>query len=250
MNTSPRWNMRSLGWCALAAAWLVCGTAGIEVRAQSPVDAYSVDALWPGNGPVIRDAVLLVQDGKIIQVGPRSDVVVPPGSRKHALGARVVIPGLVAVESELAVPGIEDERNTTPEYQAIDAFNFFEEYPSLLAGGITTIQLSAGKSRLIPGQGAVVKLAGANPSDRILAESESLKVNLSRSVLNPPTVYEPPVGAVSVDRPLEPSRPQLGASLAETILGVRTLFQSLDNLAPDADSRLRALMRLDRKSVV
>src|SRR5205823_1634189 len=87
---------------------------------------------------------------------------------------------------------------------------------------------SPGSKRLLPGQGAVVKLAGeeTDPASRILRERESLRVLLGDAFKNPPRIYEPPVGAVSVDRPLEPTRQQLAASLGSAVAGLRATLRA------------------------
>src|SRR5205814_2539884 len=96
------------------------------------------------------------------------------------------------------------------------------------SGGVTTVQISPGSKRLLPGQGAVVKLAGndGDPAGRTLRDRESLRVLLGDAFKNPPRIYEPPVGAVSVDRPLEPTRQQLAASLASAMAGLRATLRA------------------------
>ena len=76
----------------------------------------------------------------------------------------VLIPGLVAAETGLGVVSADDERALTPEVRAIDGFDPFADFEAPLSGGVTTVQLSPGRSRLMPGRGAVVKLAGPDPT--------------------------------------------------------------------------------------
>ncbi len=67
-----------------------------------------------------------------------------------------------------------------------------------------------------------------------------MKVVLSKSALNPPTVYEPPVGAVSIDRPLEPT----ARSWEQVILNrstFSTLFESSRGAEGASDVRLEAI---------
>src|SRR5262249_21048234 len=159
--------------------------------------------LWPGNGPAIADAVLVVRDGKVIAAGKRADVAIPPDAVVHDLGDATIIPGLIAAETSLAEKGRDDLVAITPQYRAADGFDPYGDPATALAGGVTTAQIAPGGKRLMPGQGAVVKLFGDEPARRTLREEESLRVVLGDAFKNPPRVYEPPVGAVSVDRPLE-----------------------------------------------
>lgn len=194
-----------------------------QAAAEEPATAFLIGRLWPGNGEPIRDAVLLVRDGVIAEVGPRSAVSVPDFAEVHDLSSSVVIPGLVIAETTIGVAD-DDERTVTPEVRAIDGFDLFEDYSEYLAAGITTVQISPGRQRLMPGQGAVVRLAGSDPSGRTMSVSESLRIVLGDESADAPRIYEPPVGAVSVDNPLEPTRPQISESLAVRVAGLRAVF--------------------------
>ncbi|XZE20635.1 amidohydrolase family protein [Pirellulaceae bacterium SH449] len=214
------------------------------------IDAYFVDTLWPGDGPPIKNAVIVVENGTIQNAGSVADVVVPAGAKRHNLAGCSVMPGIVAMESSIGIGGTEDERNVTPEYRAIDAFDFYRDVNAYVASGITSVHVSPTSRRFMPGQAAMVKLGTGLADSRLLSESSGIKVVLAKSALNPPTVYEPPVGAVSIDRPLEPTRPQLGASYLELVTGLAALLESSQSDASDTDDRLSTLASaLKRKSV-
>jgi imidazolonepropionase-like amidohydrolase len=192
----------------------------------SQPQAYKAARIWTGNGPAIVNGILIVRDGKVQAVGPRDRVNVPEDAEVHDLGSAVLMPGLVIAETTMAEAGRDDERALTPEFRAIDGFDFYADYQRALSGGVTTVQIAPGSRRLMPGQGAVVKLAGDAPAFRTLRERESLRILLGDAFKNPPRIYEPPIGAVSVDRPLEPTRQQLAGSLAGAIAGLRATFRA------------------------
>src|SRR5438552_15395562 len=98
---------------------------------------YRADRLWPGDGPAIADAALVVRDGKIVAVGKRADVAVPAGAIVHELGDAVIIPGLIAAETTLAEKGRDDLHTLTPHYRAIDGFDWYGDYHPALSGGVT-----------------------------------------------------------------------------------------------------------------
>ncbi len=203
-----------------------------------PPQVYRAARIWPGNAAPINNAVLVVQDGKIVDVGPRDKVKEPDNANIHDLGSAVLIPGLVIAETALGGVGRDDERTLTPEYRAIDGFDFYADYSNALAGGVTTVQVSPGLRRLLPGQGAVVKLAGdeVDPRSRTLRERESLRILLGDAFKNPPRIYEPPVGAVSVDKPLEPTRQQLAASLGSAVAGLRATLRAAQGYGKSSSS--------------
>ncbi len=233
--------------------WLIVGcyilgaSATIQAAPLETVDAYFASSLWTGT-ETVQDAVLVVADGKVVAVGQREKVDLPAQATVHKLGSVMLMPGLVIAQSNLGDSSGNDEFAVRPEVRAADGFDPFDDYRQLLAGGITTVQLSPSNNRLMPGQGAVVKLAGADPQKQILAVSESLSVVLTRAGLSPPTVYEPPVGAVSVERPVEPTRPQLATSLAQAVVGLRALFAAAadsdeENIDDELLASLSELMR-------
>lgn len=242
--------------CASFALMLV----GVLTAAESDrVDAYLAHHIWTGDSGPIKDGVLLVRDGKILEVGPRAEVSIPDDAVVHDLGAQVIIPGLVIAESNLAESGKDDDASITPQVRAIDGFDFFTEHHEALAGGVTTVQIAPGSNRLVPGVGAVVKLAGKNLDARTLAEQESLRMLLTEAARKPPTIYKPPVGAVSEDRPLDPTRPQLASSLGGAVAGLRALFRAAreaekqaakdNDAATDADIQTVLSYMSDNKTI-
>ncbi len=225
MNANPR--ATRLGGVALVA--LLCSAAlavlPTSIATAQVVDVYFADGIYTAAGEPIRDAAMVVTDGKITALGPRDEVTVPEGANVHDLGNKVIIPGLVIAQSDFADESSDVDRALTPYVSAADGFDFFADRSNAFQGGVTTVQLSPGAGRLISGVGAVVKLTNGEKSARLLADHESLRVVLTSASRNPPTIYEPPVGPVSEDRPLLPTRPQLSSSLAGAASGLRTVFR-------------------------
>lgn len=229
MNAA-HWGVRPGRGKLLAAlvCMLLCGGVllpGLAATAcAADVDAYFARKIWTGDGSPIQDGVMVVSAGKITAIGPRDAVEIPEGATRHELGNKVLIPGLVIAQTSLADNSSDVERALTPQISALDGFNFFADRTAAFTGGVTTVQLSPGASRLVSGIGAVVKLIPGDKSARVLNDHESLRVVLTDASRNPPTIYEPPVGPVSEDRPLLPTRPQLSKSLAGAGSGLRSLF--------------------------
>ncbi|MFL5341410.1 MAG: amidohydrolase family protein [Gemmataceae bacterium] len=220
--------------------WLLALVFIAPAGAAEP-QAFRCARLWPGDGPAIVDAVLVVRDGKIVAAGRRADVAIPAGTVVHDLGDATIIPGLIAAETSLADKGRDDLHALTPHHRAVDGFDWYADFHGPLSGGVTTVQLAPGSKRLLPGQGSVVKLFGDDPEKRTLREVEGLRVLLGDAFKNPPRVYEPPVGAVSVDRPLEATKQQLAGSLASAVAGLRASFQAARSAKADGDPYLRAV---------
>src|SRR5262249_6012563 len=162
----------------------------------------------------IANAVLIVRDGKVVAAGARDKVTIPEDAEVHDLGSAVLIPGLVIAETTLGERGRDDERTLTPEFRAIDGFDYFADYTRALSGGVTTVHTAPGARGWRRGRGGVSNLAGAARAAPPPGGRGTLPPPPAAASNTPPRIYDPPVGAVSVDRPLEPTRQQLSTSLA------------------------------------
>ena len=206
----------------------------IGVAQENQADVYFAKEVWTGEGEPIADAAMLVVDGRIVAVGPRSAIEIPATANRHELGTGTIIPGLIAAQTSLS-GGSAEPRTLTPGIRAIDGFDFFADRETLIKSGITTVQVSPSNARLMPGIGGVTQLEGKKIVDRILSEEESLRIVLSESSRNPPRIYEPEVGPVSEDRPLLATRPQL-SKLSTALAGLRQIFrQATESMKSDAE---------------
>ncbi len=151
----------------------------------------------------IEGGTLLVVDGKIAAVGTSVDI--PAGIPVHDEPDAVIIPGLVAASSGVAGPMSRSRRQPTVDARplAIDAFDPYRDYKEILVEGITTTYLDPGTSRLVAGQGAVVKLHGGT----VLSPSSHLDVHVGAAGQRPPAKQDIPVPS-SGDVPIEPAERQ------------------------------------------
>ena len=114
--------------------------------------------LYTVTNGIVPNGILVVQDGKIVAVGPSSEVTVPDGAVVRDVSGKVILPGLVDTHSHLGVyphprvPANADGNETTGPVQsvvrALDAI-----YPSdpgirmAQAGGITTANIMPGSGK-------------------------------------------------------------------------------------------------------
>lgn len=230
-------NFRGSPWVSLLFVLCFSGVSAIAGTDDETVHAFEIGTLWTGAAEPVANAVMTVSNGRITAVGSRADVAVPAGAIVHNLKDAVVIPGLVIAETSIGIAD-DDEKTLTPEVLAIDGFDLFADYSRYVAAGVTTVQISPGRQRLMPGQGAVVKLAGDDPARRILSRQESLRIVLGSESVNAPRIYEPPVGAVSVDNPLDPTVPQIAESLSARLAGLRAVFKAAHSGETDSKEQL------------
>ncbi len=118
-------------------------------------------------GPLIRNGAILMQNGKIAAVGATvnapADAVVIDGAGKY------VTPGIIDDHSHLGVyaapgsnalsDGNEATNPTTPQVWAEHSvWPQDPQFPRVLAGGVTTLQVLPGSANLIGGRSVVLKV--------------------------------------------------------------------------------------------
>ena len=181
--------------------------------AQVPSTCIRAGRVYVGDGRVLEGVRIYLQDGKILKI-QKDKGPIPKGTKVIDASRNTLMPGIVAAYTGLAARDVED--NIRPDLVAEDNFDSFADHSRLLAGGITSMYLSPGKSRLVPGLGSVVKLAGPGEAARSLSNAAGLDINLTRNSRVPPPVFEP-VAAPTADNPLRPARKQWGTSLSSQI---------------------------------
>ena len=165
------------GSLAIAAALLVLAPpapAQVAVRGET---------VYTMAGTPLRDAVVLIRDGKIAEVGPASRVRIPAGYR--VLTARVVTPGLVDAHTVVGLSGalntpddqdqLERSAPILPDLRAYDAYNPRETLVAYLRTmGVTTLHTGHGPGALVSGQTMVVKSWGDVLSPANMLDSSAM----------------------------------------------------------------------------
>ena len=104
------------------------------------VAAGYVDVL---NGGVVNDAVIIVENGRIVAAGPASEIKIPDGAKQINLPGKWLIPGLMNVHVHLGLilPGIQMLELAGESEAALSLRMADNAYKSLLSG-VTTIRLT------------------------------------------------------------------------------------------------------------
>jgi len=185
--------------------------------------AIKAGTILPVTSEPVSDGVILIRNGKIEAVGKKINI--PENAEIMDAADKVVIPGLIDAITTLPEQGRDDEESISPDIRAIDAFDFYGKYHKILSGGITTVYISPGRNRLMPGFGSVVKLVGDSPEQQTLKASAGLSVILGEAPKNPPALFDPPVPP-DPDNPIKPAQKQLPTTrMAEMSLLRQTFSQ-------------------------
>jgi len=138
----------------------------------------------------IHDGVILVNEGKIVAVGPRGKVAVPPGT--PLLSAAVVTPGLIDASCSVGLSGgsntsadqDQDERSdpNQADLRVLDGFNPDEGLLEFVRReGVTVVHVVPGRVNVLAGQTGIFRTAGINAERMQLRFPAGLLVNLGES---------------------------------------------------------------------
>lgn len=121
-------------------------------------------------GPVIRNGSILLRDGRIAAIG--ADVQSPSDAEVIDAGGRYVTPGLIDTHShagDYPAPGVQANSDGNEATSPVTAHVWAEhsvwpqdpQFPRILEGGTTTLQILPGSANLIGGRSVVVKVVPA-----------------------------------------------------------------------------------------
>ncbi|MEX2181011.1 MAG: amidohydrolase [Gemmatimonadaceae bacterium] len=123
--------------------------------------------IYTAAGPLIRNGAILLENGKIAAVG--ASVTAPAGAAVIDGQGRYVTPGLIDTHSHLGVypaPGTAAHNDGNELVNPVTGYVWAEhsvwpqdpQFPRVLAGGTTTIQVLPGSGNLIGGRGVTLKV--------------------------------------------------------------------------------------------
>ena len=123
--------------------------------------------LMTAAGPMIRNGMIAIVDGKIVAVG--QTVTVPTGATVIDGAGKYVTPGIIDTHSHLGVypaPGTQGNSDGNEATNPVTPYVWAEhsvwpqdpQFPRNLAGGVTTLQVLPGSANLIGGRSVVLKV--------------------------------------------------------------------------------------------
>ena len=172
-----RINTSLLRLLSLFAAILVAPAASAQ-----EVSAYRVGKVitMDESDDVINNAVLLVQDGKIKQIGKASQVTIPDGVNVVEMPECWLVPGFVELHCHEAGASADLHDYvylTNPDLRTIESVNpGTENFKSARAGGVTTALLISGSGTNMSGLGTAVKFGEGLVEDLVIKFPASIKI--------------------------------------------------------------------------
>jgi imidazolonepropionase-like amidohydrolase len=170
-----------------AAAALLA--VALTTAAHAQTIAITGGMIYPVSGPKIPGGTVLLRDGKIVAVG--ADVTIPDGATRVDAAGRWVTPGLIHLRTTLGLKLFEsgaqidtEEDTVTGDVKA--AFNVVDgldpasmTIPVARMEGVTSaVAMPAGG--LIPGQAALIDLAGDQVDEMLVKAPAAMIADLSQ----------------------------------------------------------------------
>ncbi len=160
----------SLWIIAVVVVLSITVTAAAEGRTMAFVGAR----LIPVAGDAIEDGVLIVRAGRIIALGRRGEIAIPPDAKVIDRAGTVIFPGLVDTHSHIGDVDLgERSAPIQPELRVLDSVNVRDaSLQRARAGGITTANIMSGSGMLMSGQTIYLKLRAGETIDDLLIRAE------------------------------------------------------------------------------
>lgn len=147
--------------------------------------------IHPVVGDVVEDGVILIEDGRILDLG--AEVSVPEGAEVVDAGGAPVTPGLIEahghvglMDAGLGPPGVDVNETTDPvtsHVRALDGINPEEGgFQDFLGGGVTTVQVLPGSANVLGGRAITIKTRPTSVvDDVVLKEYSGMKAALGEN---------------------------------------------------------------------
>ena len=160
----------------------------IATAARAQTIAITGGTVYPVSGPRIEGGTVLLRDGNIAAVG--ADVAIPDGATRVDATGRWVTPGLIHLRTTLGLRlldsgGQEETQEDVVEGEVKAAFNVAEgldpasmTIPVARMEGITSA-VAAPSDGLMPGQAALIDLAGARVDEMLVKSPVAMLADLS-----------------------------------------------------------------------
>jgi imidazolonepropionase-like amidohydrolase len=171
--------MRTSLICSLLVLLSACAEARAADKPEKPKLALHVGKIITCAGDPIVNGTILVSNGKIEALGPRSAIKVPAGYTEIDHGDRFAMPGLVDVHSHVGGSGDINEMvyQTNPELRVLDVIRpHNEQLKVALAGGVTTICFIPGSGTNMGGWGALMKTGPGTVDEVVIRSPGVLKI--------------------------------------------------------------------------
>ncbi len=162
-------------------AAIACALLAFAAAASAQATAHLAARLVPVDAPPIDGGVLVEAGGRIVAIGAKKDVAIPPGARVVDHGDAWLCPGYVDLHHHVSSGGGDINDMVMPlnaELRTLDVVKPSEEaVRRTAAGGVTTTLFIPGSGTNISGFGVLLKMRwGGSLDAMVLRQPGAMKV--------------------------------------------------------------------------
>lgn len=212
--------------------------------------------IYPVDRPVIEKGTVLIDGGKIAQIGADADVKIPADAEVVDASGRSVYPGFIDAhchvgmwESAIGFEGDDGNEATdpiTPHMRAIDGFNPLDEtVREARNAGVTCCATGPGSANVVGGTFMVVKTYGDRVDDMVVKNPLAMKIAFGE---NPKRVYN---GKGKTPSTRMGTAALLRETLAKAVRYKEQIERAGDDLSklPAYDAKMEAMLPVVRKEI-
>lgn len=180
--------------CFLLVTLLMSGVVLGDSR-DDRAEAITGGRILTATGKNLERGTIIIQGGKIIEIGPVAEVKIPEGAKVIDASGCLITPGLIDAHSHLGLGpsgGVtEDNEMTdpvTPQLRIIDSIHpegvgpDKNQFLYALSEGVTSAIITPGSGNVIGGQAAVLKLKGKTVDEMCVLFPAHMKMALGRKI--------------------------------------------------------------------
>jgi len=166
----------------MISALLIAVLAGLAAGGDDTRMVVKAAKIYVGDGTVLENAAILIEDGRIVQVGGAIDVDDDTPSIDSESG--VITAGLIDAASTAGVVSkgtwTEHSSEIVPHMRTLDAVDLrHRDFERLAREGVTAVYVTPGSGSVVGNRGCILKTAG--PLDeRVVVAEDSVKASLGR----------------------------------------------------------------------
>ncbi len=144
---------------------------------DAQVIAVKAKKIYTATHGVIENGIILIQDGKIQEVG--AGLEIPWNAEVLDYSQKVIVPGLVEAHAARGYDEANETNPLTPFVSVLDNIDTnHDAFRTALRDGVTTLQIMPGNNTILGGRGAVVKSAGLVVEDVLLVPDSGMKISV------------------------------------------------------------------------
>ena len=179
-------NMSTLKNRSLIYIVLLLTTINFSLELKSQTFEVRGGIIHIGDGTIIENGIISVENGEIKYVGERDKVTLSSDKKIVNANGKHIYPGLIAVNSTLGLTEVDAVRATrdyaetggfNPNVRSLIAYNTDSKIiPTVRSNGVLVVQ-SAPTSGVISGTSSILHTAGWNWEDAVLKADDGIYIN-------------------------------------------------------------------------